>query len=281
MSTFKTRRFQFNSSCLRIFVSFFLSFLLSIPQAFAQPNPSFLDSISENTDQFSYTLGVRLKSNDLADWQQTARLRPVIGLSYGKWRIGIGDGRVWQSLGQFGSEPTLSYQVVDNPELNIGLSFRVHNVSTGESFDVFEGGKNTLRSRVMLHRKINPNWRVNLDWTQDLLNKGDSTTLNVGMSYAWPVFRQSELILNAGSTWATAEHWRNTVIPANTSNHGLISTGFEKINAGMTFKQSISRHWAWYSSLAVSKPIADLRKVQGPREIFSGQIGVLYFNKAN
>ena len=167
---------------------------------------------------------------------------------------------------------------MDEPDLNIGLSMRVHNVSTGESFDVFEGGKNTLRTRVMMHRKINQRWRLNVDWTQDILNKGDSTTLNLGLSYAWPVFQQSELILHADSTWATAEHWRNSDSQIKQGPLDFVSTGFQKVSAGLTFKQSISKNWAWYSSFAISQPIAELRKVQA-REISSGQIGILYFQR--
>lgn len=246
--------------------------------AYAQNSSTESASIIGEADQLSYTLGTRLKSNDMGEWQNTARVRPVIGLRYGKWQLGIGDGRAWRNLGQFGSEPTLSYQIMDEPDLNIGLSMRVHNVSTGESFDVFEGGKSTLRTRVMMHRKINKRWRLNVDWTQDILNKGDGTTLNLGLSYGWPVFQQSELILHADSTWATAEHWRNSGSHVKQGPLDLVSTGFQKVSAGLTFKQSISRHWAWYSSFAISQPIGELRKVQA-REISSGQIGVLYFQR--
>ena len=260
------------------FVALILATTLLPSLAIAQNNSTESASIIGEADQLSYTLGTRLKSNDMGEWQNTARVRPVIGLRYGKWQLGIGDGRAWRNLGQFGSEPTLSYQVMDEPDLNIGLSMRVHNVSTGESFDVFEGGKNTLRTRVMMHRKINKRWRLNVDWTQDILNKGDSTTLNLGLSYAWPVFQQSELILHADSTWATAEHWRNSGSQVKQGSLDLVSTGFQKVSAGLTFKQSISRHWAWYSSFAISQPIAELRKLQA-REISSGQIGVLYFQR--
>ena len=259
-----------------VFIIFSISFLPCTAKA--QNNSTETSAIIGEADQIYYTLGTRLKSNDMGDWQNTARVRPVIGLRYGKWQLGIGDGRAWRNLGQFGSEPTLSYQVMDEPDLNIGLSMRVHNVSTGESFDVFEGGKNTLRTRVMMHRKINKRWRLNGDWTQDILNKGDGTTLNLGLSYAGPVFQQSELILHADSTWATAEHWRNSASHVKQGPLDLVSTGFQKVSAGLTFKQSISRHWAWYSTFAISQPIAELKKVQA-REISSGQIGILYFQR--
>ena len=262
--------------CLVVII--FSSILLP-STANAQNSSTEASPVISESDQLYYTLGTRLKSNDLGDWQNSARVRPVIGLRYGKWQLGIGDGRAWRNLGQFGSEPTLSYQVMDEQDLNIGLSMRVHNVSTGESFDVFEGGKNTLRTRVMVHRKINQRWRFNADWTQDVLNKGDGTTLNLGLSYAWPVFQQSELILHADSTWATAEHWRNSGSQFKTGPLNLVTTGFQKVSAGLTFKQSISRHWAWYSSFAISQPIAELKRISGSNEIASGQIGILYFKR--
>ena len=269
------KQMNLHALCL-VFIIFSMSFLPCTAKA--QGNLTETSATTGEADQIYYTLGTRLKSNDMGDWQNTARVRPVIGLRYGKWQLGIGDGRAWRNLGQFGSEPTLSYQVMDEPDLNIGLSMRVHNVSTGESFDAFEGGKNTLRTRVMMHRKINKRWRLNGDWTQDILNKGDGTTLNLGLSYAWPVFQQSELILHADSTWATAEHWRNSALYAKQGPLDLVSTGFQKVSAGLTFKQSISRHWAWYSTFAISQPIAELKKVQA-REISSGQIGILYFQR--
>ena len=266
----------FHALCLVVII---FSIILSPSTANAQNSSTEASPVISESDQLYYTLGTRLKSNDLGDWQNTARVRPVIGLRYGKWQLGIGDGRAWRNLGQFGSEPTLSYQVMDEQDLNIGLSMRVHNVSTGESFDVFEGGKNTLRTRVMLHRKINQRWRFNADWTQDVLNKGDGTTLNLGLSYAWPVFQQSELILHADSTWATAEHWRNSGSQFKTGPLNLVTTGFQKVSAGLTFKQSLSRHWAWYSSFAISQPIAELKRISGSNEIASGQIGILYFKR--
>jgi hypothetical protein len=254
--------------------------VLLIPQfLFAQSLQAETENLDTKDSQFSYTLGLRIKSTDSENGQQSTRLRPIIGLRYGKWQIGIGDGRSWRNVGQFGTEPTLSYQLFEEPELSVGMSMRVHNVSTGETFDVFEGGKNTLRSRVMVQKKLNRQWRLNLDWTQDLLNKGDSTTLNLGVSYAWPVFKQSELILSANTTWATAEHWRNTSLVLNTPSAHSIPTGFQKIGAGVTFKQNISKQWAWYSSLAIAHPIQNLKQVQGSKEWVNAQVGVLYFQR--
>lgn len=131
----------------------------------------------------------------------------------------------------------------------------------------------------MLKHKINRHWRTSFDWTQDILNQGDSTTLHFDLSYFWPVFKQSEFVVSMGTTWATAEHWRNSEARVNSNSSMPFKTGFEKINAGLTFKQAISRQWAWYSSFGVCRPIADLARITGNREFVSGQIGILYFQR--
>lgn len=256
---------------------FFSFFIPSLATAQMVGNEEIPIAIDQN--KFSYTLGTRIKSNDIAEHQQSTRIRPVIGLRYGKWQLGIGDGSSWLKEGKHGSEPTLSYQFFENPDVNIGLSMRVHNVSTGESFDVFEGGKTTLRTRLMIHQKISNRWRAHLDWTQDILNKGDGTTITTGLSYSWPVYAQSELILNFGGTWATADHWKNSTFLNASEKHHVFKAGFEKVNAGLTYKQALSRNWAWYTSLAVSAPIADLKRIPESREIVSGQVGILYFKR--
>ena len=41
---------------------------------------------------WDYTLGGTFKSSDLAKLPGSAGLEPVVGLRYGRWKLGIGDG---------------------------------------------------------------------------------------------------------------------------------------------------------------------------------------------
>jgi hypothetical protein len=246
----------------------------------AQTSNEVIEPTTTNSPSFNYTLGMRLKSNDISSWSQAARLRPIIGVIYGKWRVGMGDGQNWQSVGQYGTEPTLSYQFIEKNDLAIGLSMRVHNTHTGESYDVFESGEKTLRSRLQIQQKINRQWNLELDWTQDLLHKGDSTAIHLGVSYVWPIFQKSEIIFNAGTAWGTADHWRNADQQWSPElDLRRVKTGFEKVKAGITFKQLMTKEWAWYASMGISQNVFDLKRLQGSREITSGQIGILYFHK--
>jgi hypothetical protein len=235
------------------------------------------DAAPENQpDTLKYTLGLKIRMDDIQQDTQSTKLRPVLGLRYGKWRVGIGDGQEWLRFNSFRKEPTLSYQWIEKSNIDLGLSLRLHNLNTGEAFDVFEPGRKTLRSRVLSNVRINRRWSAGIEWTQDLLNRGDSTTLSFGVSYAWPISERSELSLSTGLTWAPAEHWRTAAGSHRVGVEGL-STGIGSIGSGLSYKHSLSKQWAWFSTLGLNKDVSNVAKLSGPNSHVSGQVGVLYF----
>ena len=225
-----------------------------------------------------YTLGLRLRADDINQDTHSAKLRPVLGLRYGRWRVGIGDGQEWLRFNSFRKEPSLSYQWVEKSDISLGLSMRIHNLNTGEAFDVFEPGRKTLRSRVLANVRLTARWSAGVEWTQDMLNRGDSSTLGLGVSYAWPLTPYSELSLNSGLTWAPAEHWR-TAAGVNRIGAGGLTTGTGSVGSGLSYKHSLSKQWAWYSTLGVNKEVGNVAKLSGPHSLVNGQIGLLYFDR--
>lgn len=197
-----------------------------------------------------YTLGIRMRADDLNQDSRSAKLRPVLGLRYGRWRVGIGDGQEWLRFNSFRKEPSLSYQWIENSDISLGLSMRIHNLNTGEAFDIFEPGRKTLRSRM----------------------------LALGVSYAWPLSQHSELSLNSGITWAPAEHWR-TAAHMNRIGAGELTTGIGSVGSGFSYKHSLSKRWAWYSTLGINKAVGLVAKLSGPDSLVNGQIGLLYFDR--
>lgn len=225
-----------------------------------------------------YTLGIRMRADDLNQDTRSAKLRPVLGLRYGRWRVGIGDGQEWLRFNSFRKEPSLSYQWIENSDISLGLSMRIHNLNTGEAFDIFEPGRKTLRSRVLANMRITDRWSAGVEWTQDVLNRGDSSTLALGVSYAWPLSQHSELSLNSGITWAPAEHWR-TAAHMNRIGAGELTTGIGSVGSGLSYKHSLSKRWAWYSTLGINKAVGQVAKLSGPDSLVNGQIGLLYFDR--
>lgn len=236
------------------------------------------DTTTHNVTQWHYTLGMRIQADDINQATHSAKLRPVVGLRYGRWRMGIGDGQEWLRFNSFRKEPSLSYQWVEKSDISLGLSMRIHNLNTGEAFDVFEPGRKTLRSRVLANVRITQRWSAGVEWTQDLLNRGDSSTLGLGVSYAWPLSAHSELSLNSGLTWAPAEHWR-TAAGVNRLGAGGLTTGTGSVGSGLSYKHSLSKQWAWYSTLGINKEVGTVAKLSGPHSLVNGQIGLLYFDR--
>ena len=232
----------------------------------------------EPQTKLHYTLGIRMRADDLNQDTRSAQLRPVLGLRYGRWRVGIGDGQEWLRFNSFRKEPSLSYQWIENKNISLGLSMRIHNLNTGEAFDIFEPGRKTLRSRVLANMRITDRWSAGVEWTQDVLNRGDSSTLALGISYAWPLTQHSELSLNSGITWAPAEHWR-TAAHMNRIGAGELTTGIGSVGSGLSYKHSLSKRWAWYSTLGINKAVGQVAKLSGPDSLVNGQIGLLYFDR--
>ncbi len=233
---------------------------------------------SEAATPWNYTLGMRVRADDINQASRSAKLRPVLGLRYGRWRVGIGDGQEWLRFNSFRKEPSLSYQWIEKNDISLGLSMRIHNLNTNEGFDVFEPGRKTLRSRVLANVRITDRWSAGVEWTQDLLNRGDSSTLGLGVSYAWPLSSHSELSLSSGLTWAPAEHWR-TAAGIHRIGAGGLTTGTGSVGSGLSYKHSLSRQWAWYSTLGINKEVGNVAKLSGPHSLVNGQIGLLYFDR--
>jgi hypothetical protein len=233
---------------------------------------------SEAATPWNYTLGMRVRADDINQASRSAKLRPVLGLRYGRWRVGIGDGQEWLRFNSFRKEPSLSYQWIEKNDISLGLSMRIHNLNTNEGFDVFEPGRKTLRSRVLANVRITDRWSAGVEWTQDLLNRGDSSTLGLGVSYAWPLSNHSELSLSSGLTWAPAEHWR-TAAGIHRIGAGGLTTGTGSVGSGLSYKHSLSRQWAWYSTLGINKEVGNVAKLSGPHSLVNGQIGLLYFDR--
>ena len=227
---------------------------------------------------WDYALGGTFKSSDLAQFTRTAGLEPIVGLRYGRWKLGIGDGTEWLRFNSFRKDSSLGYQWLDTRRYNLGLSVQLHTLAAGEGADAPESGPRTLRGRAVANMAITRRWSAGLAFTHDLLGRGDGNTLGFGVSYAWPLSTNSELIVNSGLTWGTASHWRNAYGPLRVGA-GSLRTGIDSWGLGLNYKHRLSRHWAWFGSLGFSGDIGPLADLPGTHRSRDGQIGVLYFHR--
>ena len=227
---------------------------------------------------WDFTLGSTFKSSDLAQFTRTASLEPIVGLRYDRWKLGIGDGTEWLRFNSFRKDSSLDYRWLDTHRYSLSLSMQLHTLTAGEGSDAPESGPRTVRGRAIGSMAITRRWQAGMSFTQDLLGKGDGSTLGLGLAYVWPMDVQSEMVLNAGLTWGTAGHWRNAYGPmrlgANTLHDGVDSWGL-----GLSYKHRLAKHWAWFGSLSFSGDMGPLAQLLGTHAGRSGQIGLLYFHR--
>ena len=236
------------------------------------------DESSSDTVQWDYTLGGTFKSSDLAKLPSSAGLEPIAGLQYGRWKLGIGDGSEWLRFNSFRKDSSLDYKWLDTRRYSLSLSMQFHTLTAGEGSDAPESGQRTVRGRAIGNMAITHRWSAGVAWTQDLLNKGDGSTLGLGVSYVWPLDSQTEMVLNSGVTWGTAEHWRNAYGPHRLGAQSL-QTSIDSWGWGLNYKHRFERHWAWFASLSYASDVGPLGRLLGTHSVGAGQAGLLYFHR--
>ena len=228
--------------------------------------------------RWQYTLGLKLKSTEQADGRKGMNLRPVLGLRYGRWRLGHATGEEWFKFSGYRESTNLAYDLRDDDKLQIALSARIQNIEDNTSFDGFSSGKNTVRARVSMGYRLDKHWSLGSDVTQDLLNRGDGTTLSMGVSYLWPLSERSTLSLSSGASWATARHWA-TQLRLRPTPEGGWQSGLGDWGLGMSYRYAITPQWAWFGSLGTTRHLGQVNEVSPSQSRWSGQLGLLYFSR--
>jgi hypothetical protein len=246
--------------------------------AAVDPQPPETTPSDAPAHRWRYTLGLKLKTRDLADASTSLALRPVLGLRYGRWRLGHATGDEWLAFSGYRKEANLAYQLRDDARLKADLSLRIQNLQDNSSFDGFSSGKNTVRARVGLNYQINKRWSVGTDVTQDLMGRGDGTTLSVGASYGLPLNERSTLSLSAGVNWATADHWA-TQLRLLAPPPGGWHSGLGSVGLGLSYRYALTPQWAWFGTVGSSRHLGQVDAVSPSSLSWSGQIGVLYFSR--
>ncbi len=255
------------------------------PMAAVAPTPSAAEPQTPDTQprdepakRWRYTLGLKLKTRDLADASTDLALRPVLGVRYGRWRLGHATGDEWLAFSGYRKESNFAYQLRDDDRLKVDLSLRIQNLQDNSSFDGFASGKNTLRARVGVNYPLNKRWSVGTDVTQDLLNRGDGTTLSLGASFGLPLSERSTLSLSAGVNWATADHWA-TQLRLLPPPPGGWHAGLGSVGLGLSYRDALTPQWAWFGTVGTTRHVGQVDTVSPSALSWSGQVGVLYFSR--
>ena len=228
---------------------------------------------------WTYSLSLRTDISNLSH-PGDMKLRPSLGLSYGRWRIGPTDGTDWHRFGQVLQDNNLTYDVRQDSKWSVSLSGSIINLDNNSQFDALKAGRKTLRAKAGLDYRLPNRWSVGLIATQDLLMRGDGTSLSPTLTYRQPLTDNSTLMLSQSVTWGNASHWQaqQHLDPDGITHQGA---GWGGVSTQLAYRHKLSRHWGFFSQLGAQRalqPIFPSTLSFAPHWTYSGQLGVVYFN---
>lgn len=226
-----------------------------------------------------WSLGLRIRMDDMGHAGQL-RLRPMIGLRYGRWHTGAVDGETWHRFGQIKTDNTLTYDWLDSENWRTSLSASIVNMDRDSSFDTFQSGRKTVRGKATIDYLGWSHWSTGLALTQDLMNRGAGTSLSPSITYRQALTDSSTILLSQSFTCAQSDLWRYTPQFDPSVNQAQDGHWGRSMDTSITLRQRWKAHWSWFAQLNRSQtlkagdPIAREGQVR-----WAGQIGMIYFQR--
>ncbi len=222
-----------------------------------------------------WAYGLRLRVTDVAYPSGQAKLRPALGLRWGRWSFGTVDADDFVGGQVFQRESAVSYRWIDEPTRNVRTSLRLHNLSTREGFDALSSGRHTVRARVAASQQLSPVLTLVGEGTLDLLSRGDGITITAGVGRVLHASANRVIGASANATWASQTHWRSGYAAAATAQK--LKAGIGDVSLGFNVRQKVSRDWAWSAGLSTSGPVGDVRTHVNSRVVTGLQLGIQRF----
>ncbi len=257
---------------MKLLLSLVVGSLLGAAQA--QDWPKDDDEGAKPRVRWSY--GVRVKVSDAGGPDRSTRLRPALGLRWGRWSVGTVDADDFVGANLFQREPALAYRIVQDPGLTLSASLRLHNLSTGEGFDALSKGKHTIRGRLVGSKALGERWSLVGETTADLLGRGDGVTLTAGLGRVLYVSPERLVGASAGFTVGNKIHWR-TAYSANGPVSSTLGAGIGDMGLGLSIRGKASTNWAWSGGINTSVPLGQVRSRISSRATHSVQLGLQRF----
>lgn len=232
---------------------------------------------TDNTgpDRLSYTIGAQFNTGDLSSTTPRSTALPVIGMRYGHWRLGIGDGREWLQFNASRDIGGLTYRTDERFNWQLSYSAQLRHTESDSSYTLGDKGPVTLRGQVALSRKLTPRTSIGVTWTQDVLGRGDGGGLGLGWADNWPINDISEVNFNVGMNWGTAQRWQIADDPSTSD----IGAGWGSATASANYRRLWGQRTAWYTTVTMGRTMGTRTKALGQHVSTNVELGVLLFNR--
>jgi len=222
--------------------------------------------------QFNYALGLATSINPsyAGSDERRARLRPVLALQYGRFRLSSSRGSSVLRHGIDGRGSGASATLVERDRFNLSASLRIDNGRSASDAALLRGlpeVRTTLRGRLSMGYALTDRWSLSAGLSQDLLGRSGGADLHTGVQYAFDLTPQTRLNFGVGAAMGNATFMRTQFgVPASAASQGSALSPFSpggglySVDAGMGVMTALNRHWVAFGGVGFSQLRGDARR---------------------
>ena len=226
------------------------------------------------TTPFNYAIGVAYATSPsyAGSDERKSRLRPVLALQYGRFRLSSSRGSSVLRHGLDTRGSGASATLVEGDRFNVSASLRIDNGRDASDATRLAGlpeVRTTLRGRVSMSYALTEHWSAAASASQDLLGRDGGAQFNTGLQYAVNLTPQTRFNMGVGASLGDATFMRSQFGVADAvQGPGQGSAlapfapgaGLYSVDAGMGVMTALSRRWVAFGAVTVSQLRGDARR---------------------
>lgn len=228
------------------------------------------ETVATKSTPFNYALGVAysVSPSYAGSDERKSRLRPVLALQYGRFRLSSSRGSSVLRHGLDTRGSGASATLVESERLNISAALRIDNGRDASDSAQLAGlpeVRSTLRGRISMGYALTDRWSAGASVSQDLLGRSGGAQFNTGLQYAFNLSPQTRLNVGVGAALGDATFMRSQFgVPDSAQGNALApftpGAGLYSVDAGLGVMTALSRRWVAFGAVTVSQLRGDARR---------------------
>ena len=237
------------------------------PSPFDTPGAS-----AQQSTPFNYAIGMAyaVSPSYVGSDERKSRLRPVLALQYGRFRLSSSRGSSVLRHGLDTRGSGASATLIERDRFNISASLRIDNGRDASDATRLAGlpeVRTTLRGRMTMGYAITERWSAGASVSQDLLGRAGGAQLNTGLQYALNLTPHTRFNMGAGAAFGDGTFMRSQFgVPDSAPGMGSAlapfapGAGLYSVDVNMGVMTALSRRWVAFGTVALSQLRGDARR---------------------
>lgn len=232
------------------------------------PRPDAEGELDDDRVRMLIGVAANTSPNFFGGDSQRFKLKPVVALERGRWRLsaGGGYGLMGQGRRDRGSGAQAMLRATDRFNLSLSLNIdRGRDVADTDRLKGVPDVRATLRARLRARYNLSERWTASLAASQDILGRGRGMEVDGWLGYRWPISAATRLDVGLGASWGNSQYMRSQFgVPqsaAATSGYPAFRPrgGLYQTELGVDVAHALSRHWVLFGGVRYSQLHGDAR----------------------